>query len=593
MPATMSDLSPSRPSASEVAPHGWALTLAVAALLILAGVWLHAQPALNQSLFLWLNHAAGGPQRASAGLWAGLSVAGLGLSATMMVLAADRTRRLAVSALLWGVPLTWLASSLPKVLIHSPRPAAVLASGTFEVIGRPLLNAASMPSGHALTAFAAATLLAGALGGAVWRRSLLFILAAAVAFSRIAIGAHWLADILVGSGLGLLVGQLTLALARRWPAHWLNRPAAQRGLAVVELGLAAALLLRSTGLPVAAPVQWALAFMGLGSALSRWRHASAEPGVDQAAAKLVLPSLGAGLLLALLLREGMGERLLAALVQVPGWAWPLAVAGLWGSYGLRAERLRREWGTWGRQHRPQDRMPSLADSVDLFLAHNAALLLLPMRAGEAGYPWLLHRRFGIPVAESVRSLVWLRLQDALVLGLLGLLGLAPGPFALRLAAVAGIVFALWAVLPRLSRQLGQWWPRWQALQGTLVAHRGDLSGWLLCVGNWLLKLAVLGGVLALLAGLPAWQGWSAAVAGELAAALPIQAPAGLGSYEAAIWAAGQWVGAAVSPTLLASSALAVHALGFVTALLTPLLYRALSWALARRARPVGDSSVGP
>jgi hypothetical protein len=103
------------------------------------------------------------------------------------------------------------------------------------------------------------------------------------------------------------------------------------------------------------------------------------------------------------------------LAQVPLWAWPLAVAGLWGSYGLRAERLRREWGTWGRTHRPEARMPSLSDSVDLFLTHNAALLLLPMRAGEAGYPWLLHRRFGIPVAESVRSLVWLRLQDALVL----------------------------------------------------------------------------------------------------------------------------------------------------------------------------------
>jgi hypothetical protein len=196
------------------------------------------------------------------------------------------------------------------------------------------------------------------------------------------------------------------------------------------------------------------------------------------------------------------------LAQVPLWAWPLAVAGLWGSYGLRAERLRREWGTWGRTHRPEARMPSLSDSVDLFLTHNAALLLLPMRAGEAGYPWLLHRRFGIPVAESVRSLVWLRLQDALVLALLGLLGLAPGPAWLRLAGVAALVLLLWGLLPRLSRQLGQWWPRWQALQGTLVAHRGDLTGWGLCVGNWLLKLAVLGGVLALLAGLPVWQGWS-------------------------------------------------------------------------------------
>jgi hypothetical protein len=83
------------------------------------------------------------------------------------------------------------------------------------------------------------------------------------------------------------------------------------------------------------------------------------------------------------------------------------------------------------------------------------------------------------------------------------------------------------------------------------------------------------------------------VAGELAAALPIQAPAGLGSYEAAIWAAGQWVGATVPPAVLAGAALAVHTLSLVTALLTPLIYRALLWVQSRRSSAAGPSSARP
>jgi hypothetical protein len=189
--------------------------------------------------------------------------------------------------------------------------------------------------------------------------------------------------------------------------------------------------------------------------------------------------------------------------------------------------------------------------------------------------------------------VWLRLQDACVLGWLGLVCLAPGGWMVRaLGGVAALGLAI-GVVPWASRELGRRWPRWQGVQSALVAHRGDRLGWLLCASNWLLKLGVLGLALTLLsaAGDPAggsltpFQGFAAAVAGDLAVALPLQAPAGLGSYEAAIWAAGQWVNAHVPLAQLTGAALAVHLLSLACALFSFALYRVLTgvrqWLLPR------------
>ncbi|MFZ2987991.1 lysylphosphatidylglycerol synthase domain-containing protein, partial [Ideonella sp.] len=338
------------------------------------------------------------------------------------------------------------------------------------------------------------------------------------------------------------------------------------------------------GYPDAWAMQVTLALLALYSALSRFKHADATaaagplaPAADAAVSRIVMPCLLAGVLLSALLQGMAWQPLRAAMAGLPAHVWGLALLGLWGSYALRAERLRREWQTWGRAQRPGAPMPGWLASVDLFLAHNAALVLLPMRAGEAGYPWLLHRRFGIPVADAVRSLVWLRLQDAAVLGLLGLLLLLPGPGWWRALAFAAGLLLMMLGLPWLSAQAGARWPRWQSLASTLTAHRADRLGWMLCVANWCLKLLVLGGLLMMLAPLTLQQGWGAAVAGELAAALPLQAPAGLGSYEAAIWAAGQWLGASAAPAELTAAALAVHGLSLASALLTFALFRALDW----------------
>jgi hypothetical protein len=75
-----------------------------------------------------------------------------------------------------------------------------------------------MPSGHALTVFTIASALYFAQAAPRGLASLsLFLLAILVSVSRIALGVHWPADILVGAGLGLLCGLLGAKLGHRIP----------------------------------------------------------------------------------------------------------------------------------------------------------------------------------------------------------------------------------------------------------------------------------------------------------------------------------------------------------------------------------------
>lgn len=262
----------------------------------------------------------------------------------------------------------------------------------------------------------------------------------------------------------------------------------------------------------------------------------------------------------LLLRAGL----------LPAAAWSGAAAALLASYLLRAARLQAEW---------QPRTgASLRDCLRLFLLHNIAVVWLPMRSGEAGYPLWLQRRWQVPLQESLPSLLWLRLQDALVLALLGALALALTtlaalPALAALGAGAALMLALAGPVEQaLERQLRHRpqpaaetrWSRWHA---ALRARRGGRRAWRLCIGNWAIKLATLALLLEALGG--AGPGGSAAalrgvLAGEWAGVLPLQAPGGLGSYEAAVWAGA---GAPQPAALALGAVLQLHALSLALATL--------------------------
>lgn len=115
-----------------------------------------------------------------------------------------------------------VASTVLKTCFDLPRPASLLADGSFYRIGEALLYKA-FPSGHTLTAFAIASALYFSANKNKRNPLLaLFLLAAFVGLSRNAVGAHWLTDVLGGAGVGLWCGMIGALLAKRFPENQLG-----------------------------------------------------------------------------------------------------------------------------------------------------------------------------------------------------------------------------------------------------------------------------------------------------------------------------------------------------------------------------------
>jgi membrane-associated phospholipid phosphatase len=106
-----------------------------------------------------------------------------------------------------------------KALLGRRRPRDELELGLYG--WRPLgfdLQYDSFPSGHALTIFSVAVIMSGALP---WLAIVWFALALYLALTRVMLNSHFLSDVFVGAGIGLLTTREVVLLwypllARSW-----------------------------------------------------------------------------------------------------------------------------------------------------------------------------------------------------------------------------------------------------------------------------------------------------------------------------------------------------------------------------------------
>ncbi len=249
-------------------------------------------------------------------------------------------------------------------------------------------------------------------------------------------------------------------------------------------------------------------------------------------------------------------RLLAPWQQVSASLVALVVLAQLASYSLRALRIylaeaRIPRGAWPR-------------CLQLILLNNALNLLLPARTGEASFPLLLNRWFGVGMAEATGTLVWLRLLDLNVLAVLGLLCFAPAvlpavaPFSPWLAAAAAAAPLLAPTLHRmvLAHLDGREGHGYKLAAKLMAGVPGQLRqvglDLLLTWSAWGIKLTLLAAVFAALAALPMSTALLGAIGGDLSTVLPLHTPGGFGTYEAGVMALVAPL-AAPTPALLAAA----------------------------------------
>jgi membrane-associated phospholipid phosphatase len=126
------------------------------------------------------------------------------IALAVLAAATQRLARLTIISLIVRLEFIFLAIALPglvvsvvKRLIGRVRPSVIGPFAYVPFSWRP--DYASMPSGHATTAFAVAVAL-----GALWPRArpLLWLYALVIALSRVIIAAHYPSDVIAGACVG-------------------------------------------------------------------------------------------------------------------------------------------------------------------------------------------------------------------------------------------------------------------------------------------------------------------------------------------------------------------------------------------------------
>lgn len=251
----------------------WHAAVWLVAVLFAWGLWLR----LSGQDELWMQavHALP-PTQWGVWVWSCLTNLGLGWTLLILVMACDRRDGALISLLLPVFAMGSLITHGLKQALEVTRPASSGLAHQLFMIGEPVFSANSTPSGHALTAGAAAMILAW------WAKysltsALLAAAALLVSWSRVVVGAHWPADVFLGLALGACTVVLVLAICQvplvRKPLqglrHKIASPSGQLVVACLEMACAMALAYTRTGYPQGWPAVVLLVSVALVSGL--WR----------------------------------------------------------------------------------------------------------------------------------------------------------------------------------------------------------------------------------------------------------------------------------------------------------------------------------
>ncbi|MCA1489748.1 lysylphosphatidylglycerol synthase domain-containing protein [Sinorhizobium alkalisoli] len=221
--------------------------------------------------------------------------------------------------------------------------------------------------------------------------------------------------------------------------------------------------------------------------------------------------------------------------------------------------------------------------------HNLLNIMLPFRAGETSFPLLMRTEFGVPLLRGTSALLVMRLLDLHALVIVAAIGLVLGRsqqaawWLLWLLAFFSPLafFLLKARVLAVARRLtpGRFGPYFAEIEAGLPEHvSAFLRAWAMTILNWAVKVAILAWVLAIMGVAPFAASFGGALGGELSSVLPVHAPAGVGTYAAAIVAGAMSFGAAGDPAtlgMLGRASVNAHLLVIVSAVAGTLLSLAL------------------
>lgn len=178
--------------------------------LIILAILLSIFTPINHALFILLNQAF--PSKI---LWMTVTNTGDAIFiGCLLFIVLHKNMRLLTNALLCGL-LIHYTIKFCKSFFAVLRPENTADIAPVITLGPALdLQNFAMPSGHTASAFMAVIFIAHAYKFKNWKLWMLFTYAVLIGISRIAVGAHWPADLFAGAVIGILIG--LLCTHERW-----------------------------------------------------------------------------------------------------------------------------------------------------------------------------------------------------------------------------------------------------------------------------------------------------------------------------------------------------------------------------------------